>query len=154
MEEDIAMHNPADDIPKSVKRRVMANDRRVMGTYHSVAASTVDDERGGRFAVEGKQTVIGSSAVAYPQQPSTSPWHSDPCPPEPPLGYSVEAMEPDGGLITDGTSEARPEQILSKRLNAKYCELWPHCGCAETLDKWCKDLSDEKRLWPTDLLDW
>jgi len=48
----------------------------------------------------------------------------------------------------------RAEQIISKRLNAKYCELWPHCGCAETLDKWGKDLSDEKRLWPTDLLDW
>jgi hypothetical protein len=96
MEEDIAMHNPAGDIPKSVKRRVMANDRRVMGTYHSVAASTVDDERGGRFAVEGKQTVIGSSAVAYPQQPSTSPWHSEPIGTEPPLGFDVNAIEPVG----------------------------------------------------------
>jgi len=90
------MNNPADDIPQSVRRRVMANDHKVMATYHSVAQSTVDDERGGRYAVEGKQTVMGSSPIAYPQQPSTSPWHHDACPPEPPLGFSVDEMEPVG----------------------------------------------------------
>ena len=89
------MTNPADDVPQSERRRVMANDR--MATYHSVAQSAVDDERGGRYATEGsKQTVIGSSPIPYPKQPSTSPWHSDPCPPEPPLGFSVYAMEPVG----------------------------------------------------------
>ena len=91
--------NNADDIPQSERRRVMANDRKVRetATYHSVAQSVVDDERGGRYATEGgKQTVIGSSPIAYPQQPSTSPWHSDPIGTEPPLGYSVEEMEPVG----------------------------------------------------------
>jgi len=75
----------------------MANDRKVIATYHSVAQSTVDDERGGRYATGGsKQTVIGSLSIAYPQQPSTSPWHSDPCPPEPPLGFNVNAIDPVG----------------------------------------------------------
>jgi len=40
--------NNADDIPQSERRRVMANDRKVReaATYHSVAQSAVDDERG------------------------------------------------------------------------------------------------------------
>jgi hypothetical protein len=91
-----------DDIPQSERRQVMANDRKVReaATYHSVAQSAVDDERGGRYATEGsKQTVIGSSPIAYPQQPCTSPWHSDPCGTEPPLGYSVEEMEPTGEVF-------------------------------------------------------
>jgi len=92
--------NNADDIPQRERRKVMENDRKVMATYHSHAQSSIDDERGGRYATEGsKQTVIGSSPIAYPQQPSTSPWHSDPCPPEPPLGYSVEEMEPTGEMF-------------------------------------------------------
>ena len=48
----------------------------------------------------------------------------------------------------------RAEQIISKRLNAKHCELWPECSCYETLGKWAHDLSDEQRIWPIDLLEW
>jgi len=72
----------------------MSNDK-PKSTFHSIALAGIDDERGGRYAAEGsKRTVIGSSPVAYPAQPATSPWHHDPCSPEPPLGYSVEAQEP------------------------------------------------------------
>src|SRR5262245_19906565 len=71
----------------------MAEERR-MRTYHGVAASSVNDERGGRYAGEGsKQTVIGSSPITYPAQPANSPWHHDPCPREPPLGYAIDGME-------------------------------------------------------------
>src|SRR5262249_4693471 len=94
---------------------VMTNGRKVMATYHSVAASTVDDERGGRFAVERKQTVIGSSPIAYPQQPSTSPWHSDPCQPEPPLGYSVDAMGAVGEPHEIRASEGSPPSSSVRR---------------------------------------
>ena len=72
-------------------------DHKVRATYHGVAASSVDDERGGRYATEGsRQTVIGSSPIAYPQQPSTSFWHHDPIGTEPPTGYSVDAIDPVG----------------------------------------------------------
>jgi len=104
------------DIPRSERRRIMANDRKVMATYHSVAASTVDDERGGRYATEGsKQTVIGSSPIAYPQQPSTSPWHSDPCPPEPPLGFDVNAIDPIGEPHEIKASEGSPPSSSVRR---------------------------------------
>ena len=91
------MMNNADDIPQSERRKVIENDRKVHATYHSVAQSAVDEDRGGRFAYSGSSTtVVGSSPVSYPQQPTGSPWAKDECPPEPPLGFSVDAMEPVG----------------------------------------------------------
>jgi len=48
----------------------------------------------------------------------------------------------------------RAEQIISKRLNVKHCELWPECSCYEILGKWAHDLGDEQRIWPIDLLEW
>jgi|SRR6516162_3483690 hypothetical protein len=45
-------------------------------------------------------------------------------------------------------------QIYRERVNAKHCELWPDCGCHETLAKWGNDLSDEERTWPMDVLAW
>jgi hypothetical protein len=92
--------NPADDISQAERRRIMADDRRAKSTYHSQAIGSIDEERGGRYATSGsKQTVIGSSPIAYPQQPSTSPWHHDPIGTEPPLGYSVDAIEPVGEVF-------------------------------------------------------
>ena len=89
--------NTEDEISQSERRRILAEGRRAKSTYHSVAASSADDERGGRYAAaSSKPTVTGSSPIAYPQQPTGSPWASDPLPNEPPLGYSVEEMEPIG----------------------------------------------------------
>jgi len=75
------------------RRRVMIEERRLK-TYHGHAQSSVDDERGGRFAFSGSSaTVTGASPIAYPAQPAGSPWASDPIGSEPPLGYSVETQE-------------------------------------------------------------
>jgi hypothetical protein len=100
-------------ISQKEKREVLANDRKVREatTYHSVAQASVDDERGGRYATEGsKQTVVGSSPIAYPRQPENSPWHHDPCPPEPPLGYSVDEQEPVGEVFEREASAASTGQ--------------------------------------------
>jgi hypothetical protein len=99
------MFNKADEVSQRERREVMRNDRRVReaATYHSVAASSVDDERGGRYAAaDSKQTVIGASPISYPTQPEHSPWSRDECPPEPPLGYSVDAQEPVGEVFERG----------------------------------------------------
>jgi len=93
------------DITQKEKREILENDRKVRqaSTYHSVAASSVDDERGGRYAHAGRSTtVVGSSPISYPAQPAQSPWHHDPAPDEPPLGYSVEEMEPVGEVHERG----------------------------------------------------
>ena len=126
--------NAADEISQAERRRIMADERR-MRTYHGQAASSVNDERGGRYAGSGsKQTVVGSSPIGYPQQPENSPWRSDPCPPEPPLGFSVEEMEPVGEIFerasaTDGTSvieenpvaqEPRPAATGSNKFRRRF----------------------------------
>jgi hypothetical protein len=74
----------------------MVDDRRAK-TYFGQAQHT-DDDLGGRYAKVHSTTVVGSSPASYPAQPSTSPWHHDPVPPEMPLGYSVEEMEPVGEI--------------------------------------------------------
>jgi hypothetical protein len=89
------MFNKADEVSQRERREVMRNDRRVReaSTYHSIALGSVDDERQGRYASAGnKATVIGSSPIQYPTQPANSPWHRDPVPDEPPLGYDINAL--------------------------------------------------------------
>ena len=66
----------------------MTNDKQ---TYHSRAQADVESELGGRFA---KPKPLMSGQV--PMQPEGSPWAQDPVGLEPPLGYSVEEMEPVG----------------------------------------------------------
>jgi hypothetical protein len=52
------------------------------------------------------------------------------------------------------TAIAKASKALHERLNAKHCALWPDCGCSETLEKWGRDLSNQERIWPMDLLEW
>jgi hypothetical protein len=90
---------PADEISQAERRRVLANDRKVLATYHGVAQTSVDDDRGGRFSKVTTTTVIGTSRIQYPRQPENSPANqaalaSD----EPPLGFSVNDMEPVGEI--------------------------------------------------------
>jgi hypothetical protein len=94
---------PADEISQAERRRVLANDRRVLATYHGVAQTSADDDRGGRFAaVSPTRTVVGAAPISYPKLPANSPWACDPVPTEPPLGFSVDAMEPVGELHERG----------------------------------------------------
>jgi hypothetical protein len=86
--------NVADEISQAERRRTMAEDRRAR-TYFG-QAQHADDDLGGRYAKVHSTTLTGSSPTVFPAQPSTSPWHHDTCPPEPPLGFSVEEMEPVG----------------------------------------------------------
>jgi hypothetical protein len=81
-----------DDDPKSManKRAVLENDRRV--AYSDVVDLFDDTKLHGRFA-------LGTSAVGnqVPRQPPHSPWFETRFNgPEPPLGYSVDQMEPVG----------------------------------------------------------
>src|SRR5262249_13627556 len=90
----------ADEISQAERREIMAEDRRAK-TYFG-QAQHADDELGGRYAKVRSTTVVGSSPSSYPAQPPTSPWHRDPVPDEPPLGYSVDAVEPVGEMFERG----------------------------------------------------
>jgi hypothetical protein len=54
----------------------------------------------------------------------------------------------------DIAARLQAKRVLHDRLNAKHCELRPDCGCCETLEKWGNDLSDDKRIWDVEVLDW
>jgi hypothetical protein len=89
--------NNADDIPQSERRRIMVEERR--GKTYMGHALDAELEMGGRFARVNTTTVVGSAPIQYPAQPATSPWHSEPIGPEPPLGYSVDDQEPVGEMF-------------------------------------------------------
>jgi hypothetical protein len=113
------MSHAEDLISQAERRRIIANDRRVRAaaTFHSMAQSSLDDERGGRYATEGsKATVVGASPVGYPAQPANSPWASNPYPDEPlidgrgegtTLGYEIDRP--------DVVSNASPASSTSLR---------------------------------------
>jgi hypothetical protein len=79
------------------REEVLRNDQKVQqaSTFFQHAQSSIDDEAGGRFAKVNPSTVIGS--MPLPQYPrAATPFQSDPVGLEPPLGYSVEDLEPTG----------------------------------------------------------
>jgi hypothetical protein len=45
-------------------------------------------------------------------------------------------------------------QMLRERFAGEVCQLWPRCGCHETLRRWLYDLNDAERVWPRDVLEW
>jgi hypothetical protein len=75
------------------RHRVYAQDQslpRQPGTYHSLAQADADTPLG-RFSVLSNPMVV-SQGASYP---AAGPHQHDPCGPEPPLGYRVDAMFPD-----------------------------------------------------------
>src|SRR6516164_2522186 len=71
----------------------MSNDK-PKSTFYSIAASDADLDLGGRYAKVHSTTVTGATpGSAFPQMES-GPWAKDECPPEQPLGYSVNEQDP------------------------------------------------------------
>jgi len=99
-----------DEISQAERRRIMADDGRAK-TYFG-QAQHADDDLGGRYAKVHSTTVVGSSPISYPAQPPQSPWHHDPVPPEMPLGYSVDAIEPVGEFHERG--DAAPCDVAAR----------------------------------------
>jgi hypothetical protein len=105
--------SPTTDATMEEKAAILKNDQRARHTFQSRAIAEADEIQG-RFAEINKSNVVGSQqAVHYPRLPS-GPW-ADPVqvPPEEPLGFSVEAMEPVGTIqeieASLGDPTAKPE---------------------------------------------
>lgn len=75
------------------ERKLRRGDREA-STYHAQAMAGLD-EPGGRFA-QARHVTGSAPSVEYPKLPGNSPWSGDPVPPEEPLGYSVNDLEPTG----------------------------------------------------------
>lgn len=89
------MSDLKNDSSQAERRRVLANDRQ----QTSSLLDHVEPEGGGRFAElarrdAGKSTVVGATpSVQYPTGPG---WTRSEVPQEPPLGFSVNDLEPTG----------------------------------------------------------
>ena len=111
------MNNPADMISQKEKREVLRNDHQVaqdrrVSTYRDAAQASVDDLFGGRFATIGKPTVTGTGSISYPRLPKDAPSNqATMVPDEPPLGVSVDAIEPVGSV----GEQIEAGQVLAKR---------------------------------------
>jgi hypothetical protein len=89
---------PEDDVSQAEKRAVLRNDAAVRananrngetGTYLS---HTHIDDAGGRFAAVNAATIVGQTPA--PKYPAASAHQADPVGIEPPLGFSVNDLEP------------------------------------------------------------
>jgi hypothetical protein len=51
------------------------------------------------------------------------------------------------------TRSEKAARMLQQRLT-EGCTIWPHCGCHETLAKYASELSEEEKIWDTEVLAW
>jgi hypothetical protein len=84
------------------RREVLENDRQVreqqVTTMHEFALSEANLDLG-RYNAVGKQRMVGSTPMAATIYPAASAAHQVELPPEPPLGYSIDAMPDPTGVV-------------------------------------------------------
>jgi hypothetical protein len=100
------MHNTADEFSQAHKRKILAEDRERLSTLLDHARASANDDRGGRFAAQGKATVTGAAPISYPRLPLTAPANQAMMVgQEPSLGYDINAMDPVGEIHEQRASE-------------------------------------------------
>jgi hypothetical protein len=101
-----------DQIDQAERKAVLENDRRVReqqqaSTFHQHAQAQALDTAGGRFAQVNAATVIGAQPLPkYPQ--AGTPFQSDPVGIEPPLGFSVNDLEPSANQLPPPVAVEEP----------------------------------------------
>src|SRR5262249_27697905 len=77
-------------------------------TYFSRAIAEAEPSSG-RFANIDRSTVTAAGGPRYPELPTSSPWHSDPVPPEVPLGFDINEVPAVGEPVaSDDPPGAKP----------------------------------------------
>jgi hypothetical protein len=96
---------PEDEVTQAERRRILREGT----TFHQHAQSQIDDEAGGRFGVIAPRVITGTTPI--PKYPAAGTHQSDPVGVEPPLGFSVNDLEPSVGTtrpIEDTGGAAAP----------------------------------------------
>ena len=99
-------------IDQHERRETLRNDLRVKqqeqaGTFMSHTHS----EMGGRFSGVGAQTIVGAEPI--PNYPAAAPHQHDPCGPEKPLGYAIDAMPELGPDTSLGSGQGGADAPLA-----------------------------------------
>jgi len=87
------------DADQQTRREVLKD------TYLSRAQAEAEMSLGGRFKKQTQTQITG--VPQYPRQPISSPWHSDPVPPEEPVGVDIEFVGELGGGSAATTTPPR-----------------------------------------------
>jgi hypothetical protein len=94
-------------IDQQERKEVLRNDQRVReqaATLHGFAQSDAALPRG-RFTSVTAENVVGAEPIIkYPQ--ASHPFQSDPCGPEPALGYRVDDLEPTSSFVAQAGESA------------------------------------------------
>jgi hypothetical protein len=100
-QEDV-MAEYRNEASQAERKAVLENDN-----YHTRAQNTLD-ESGGRYTKLTPTNVTGTASAQVPKLPESSPWATDdPTGVEPPLGFSVDEMQPTGTPVEVAKSEER-----------------------------------------------
>jgi|SRR6516165_1908193 hypothetical protein len=83
------MSGPEDEVSQAEKRRIIREQATTMFQHAQAQANELSQ---GRFAALGTPHVTGSSPI--PCYPAAAAHQRDPVPTEPPLGFSVDQVEP------------------------------------------------------------
>src|SRR6516225_12409491 len=89
-----------DQEERAKKRRTLLNDARVReqsknGDTGTFLSHTHIDDAGGRFAAVNAAKIVGQSPAIAAAYPAASSAHQTELPPEPSLGYPIDAMPGD-----------------------------------------------------------
>jgi hypothetical protein len=116
-----------DQIDQAERHETLANDRLVREaehqrllregtTFHQHAQAFADEVNQGRFAATGVPTVTGSTPI--PKYPAAAAHQADPVGTEPPLGFSVNDLEPSMGTTrpTEDTGAPAGAAAAAERL--------------------------------------
>ena len=90
---------------------VLENDKRVREQGSTFLAHTHDDLSGGRFAKVSPQIIVGADPIT--NYPAAAAHQHDPVGPEPPLGYSVDAMPGDPTDVPASTTPLVEDRVGS-----------------------------------------
>ena len=98
------------DIERRERRELIGSTgTETFQSYRDRAFAEMALEAHGRHAAVAKASVTGRDRVPQvPRQPEGSPWHSDPVPPEGPLGYAIDSQECTGEVFEVAASVAIP----------------------------------------------
>jgi hypothetical protein len=108
---------PITEISQDERRRILEEDKlaRKASTYFAQAQSSLNDDAGGRFGSVTKSSVTGSGPVVYPRLPADAPSNQlAMTPPEPAIGYDINAQEPTGEWFEIQKSLAPSAMAASK----------------------------------------
>ena len=96
---------PEDEVSQAEKRRII---REQASTFHQHAQAQADETAQGRFRAIGTPRVVGSMPNPSSQYPAASAAHQTALPDEPPLGFSVNDLEPSTNQLAPPVAVEEP----------------------------------------------